>query len=70
MPKDGLKAGYAYEFDGDGDWKSSPDDSWEVVMLSRGGGKRVGSRLVDGSRVIVFKRGKKYYAQTGAALGL
>jgi hypothetical protein len=59
-----LKSGYAYEYTGRGPWKSSPDDDWEVVMQGGGGGRRVGFRFIDGSRCVVFKKGKKYYAQT------
>jgi hypothetical protein len=62
--KNPLKSGYAYEYTGRGPWKASPDDDWEVVMQGGGGGRRVGIRFIDGSRCLVFKKGKKYYAQT------
>jgi hypothetical protein len=60
-PAPKLAPGYAWEFHPDevsAEWHSSPDDNWEVVMVSasdtRGATFR-GRRTIDGSPAVVFR---------------
>jgi hypothetical protein len=71
-PAPKLAPGYGWEFHPDevsADWHSSPDDNWEIVMISasdiRGAAFR-GRRTIDGAPAIVFRGSDGVlYAQKG-----
>lgn len=56
---DSIKAGYAYEYVGR-DWKRSPDDEWEQVVVEGGPSLYIGSRTLGGARTLSF------WARTGS----
>lgn len=64
-----LNSGYAYESSAR-QWRTSSDETWDTVMVSPGSERYVGTRMIDGSKMLVFKKGKKFYAQTTVSHGL
>lgn len=57
-----LQSGYAYETHGH--WQESTDDDWDTVMITPTGSERyVGVRMIDGSRMNVFRSDGAYVAQ-------
>jgi hypothetical protein len=58
-----LGDGYIYEYEGKRNWRGSSSERWELIMSSkRLCGRRVGTRSIDGSQVVVVTVGGKYYA--------
>lgn len=59
-----MKNGYAYKFTGEGSWRESPDDAWEIVMTNKGRAAFIGFRIIDGTRCTVWRDKRGTYAQT------
>ncbi len=57
-----IPSGYMYEYDGKRNWKRSSQERWETVVHKAMCGRKVGERVIDGSRVTVITVGKRFYA--------
>lgn len=58
-----LRGGYMYRYEGKRNWQRSSQERWEIIMHGKAVcGQGVGSRIVDGARVVVVKQGGRFYA--------
>lgn len=57
-----ISSGYMFLFTGKRQWRASKDDMWDTVVRDETCGRVMGIRTIDGSRVTVIRKGKKYYA--------
>jgi hypothetical protein len=67
-----MKTGYAYEWEGSGQWRERTDDEgWDTVVYSPKGGETIaGPATIDGARCVVYLcPDGKFRAQTVAYLG-
>jgi hypothetical protein len=57
-----IKSGYMFRFSGKRRWRASKSDLWEIIVRDETCGQLVGYRNIDGSRHVVIRKGKMYYA--------
>jgi hypothetical protein len=53
-----MRTGYAFELPEHGQWRNSPDELWETVVVGESdvaGAVQCGTRFIDGSRCRVFQ---------------
>ena len=58
-----LKSGYAYEYVGKREWKSSDDEDWDIVVVTESQSQYLGKRMIDGSLMKIHRIDSKIFAQ-------
>jgi hypothetical protein len=59
-----IMSGYRYEFTGKRNWRRSKAEKWDTRVGKVMCGKKVGTRMIDGTSMHVVKVRGKFYAAT------